>query len=254
MQLFLIKTPETMAGRSKEVAVSVPLKDFYPDHLPEGDAGHRGNHSNQEVTSNFIGHNEVPRIQPSQNRCPTSPDYPEDLGSTEEQLLTHMDDNKGDKGRGEEAENEEGRTQEERDPVTDPEMDGYRDRVVASQKHRKTAAGQFVLHETLPPPDSKFYKLVNKAQNAVYDFWARHKRMFKRMLLVLLGIAYLVYLGFAIHYSVRGATALIVLTVLGVFLLLQTGVFKKPCQRCQKWMMGVFTSCIEGRIGTVLKW
>ena len=71
-----------------------------------------------------------------------------------------------------------------------------------------------VKHDPLPPPQGKFYFFARDTQNAIYSFWGKHKRLIKRIVLVILLVAYFVFLGFAIHRNVKDATGLIVATVI----------------------------------------
>ena len=114
-----------------------------------------------------------------------------------------------------------------------------------------------VKHDPLPPPQGKFYFFVRNTQNAIYSFWGKHNRLIKRIVLVILLIAYFVYLGFAIHRSVEDATGLIVATVVFCLYFTYKILFEKhwkncriPCCHLDWWQL----SRIRFRVITVIKW
>ena len=139
-------------------------------------------------------------------------------------------------------------------PASEEEMEAFRQKVLAAQKHRQTAVGEFIVHDTLAPPDDKFFRLVDEAQNKVYAFWGRIQKTAWRVVMVAMVVAYLVYLGFAIHYSVKGAAALICLTIMGGFYVLRTRLLKRQCVRCQLWVAEMAARCSNGSVKQIAKW
>ena len=149
-------------------------------------------------------------------------------------------------------------------PQTQPANSGYdSDQAeVASQYSNPNRPGSpytsgVVKHDPLPPPTGKFYFFVHNTQNYIYDFWARHKKLIKRIILVILLVGYFVYLGFAIHRNVKDATGLIATTVLLCLYFIYTILFEKhwkrcriPCCHLEWWQL----SRIRVRVITALKW
>lgn len=128
---------------------------------------------------------------------------------------------------------------------------------VRSRAHslsRQKQPQAFTRHEALPPPGGCFFTTIDSAQNVVYSSWAQHRALVKRVVLSLLLIAYCVYLGFAIDYSVSGAAALITLTILSLLYISYTTVLNKPCLACQSLTLKIATRLRSGRPGLILKW
>ena len=90
-----------------------------------------------------------------------------------------------------------------------------------------------VKHDPLPPPQGRFYFFVHNTQNYIYDFWAKHKRLIKRIVLLILLTGYFVYLGFAIHRNVKDATGLIVATVVLCLYFIYKILFAKHWEKCR---------------------
>ncbi len=114
-----------------------------------------------------------------------------------------------------------------------------------------------VKHDPLPPPQGSFYRFVNRTQNNIYSFWSRHKKIIKRLVLLLLLIGYFVYLTFAILRDVKDATGLIVATVLFclyfTYKLLLARHWEKcriPCCHREWWQ----ASRTKARLITAIKW
>lgn len=92
-------------------------------------------------------------------------------------------------------------------------------------------------HETLAPPNDKCYKFINKAQTCIYTLWHDYKRYVKGFIKLVVFLLYLVYLGFAIRRSVKGAAFLIAITILyacsffyqRIYLAYISKRCKKPC-------------------------
>ena len=114
-----------------------------------------------------------------------------------------------------------------------------------------------VKHDPLPPPQGKFYFFVHNTQNQIYNLWERYKKLIKRIVLLILLIGYFVYLGFAIHTSIKDATGLIVGTVVLCLYFIYKTLFEEHWQSCRvpcchwEWWQ---VSRIRIIVITVTKW
>ncbi len=90
-----------------------------------------------------------------------------------------------------------------------------------------------VKHDPLPPPQGNFYKFVHNTQNDICSFWDRHKKLIKRIVLLLMLIGYFVYLTFAILRDVKEANGLIAATVLFCLYFTYKLLLEKRWQNCR---------------------
>ena len=109
-------------------------------------------------------------------------------------------------------------------------------------------------HNLLPVPKDRCSRAIDRIQTRVYNFWDRCKKPTKYLLLGVTVVTFFVYLGFAIHRSVRDSAALIVLSVFVTIYVLTQTLLKNFCGRCQRALISVRAACRRGHIQTVLKW
>lgn len=82
---------------------------------------------------------------------------------------------------------------------------------------------------TLPVPNDKFSKFVDRTQIGVQKCWVRHVHLIKCVVKSVLFILYLVYLGFAIRHNVYDSLFLVIMTSLFIIYTIYDRFIKSKC-------------------------
>ena len=120
------------------------------------------------------------------------------------------------------------------------------------QSKAPKALGKYTPHEALPEPTDRRSQCVKRVQERVQKFWDKYKEFARKTFWVLMLIAYLVYLGFAIHTSLVGAAFLITLTSFVAFIYFYNYIIAPKCQRRQ--IASRLWEATSGRTHSILKW